>query len=73
MFSLRQISTFYSSGMISQILDIINNQLTSGQICDMHDDSHIEPDPAVVLEAHAVVSLVHGIWAKEFTWGVAKH
>lgn len=37
--------------------------IARGRICGMPNDSQIEPDPAVMLEVHAIVSLVHVMWA----------
>lgn len=45
---------------MSQILDKINNHTR----VDLWNISHVEPDPAVVLELQPTVSLVHVLWAQ---------
>lgn len=52
-----------------QILDIISDHTR----INVWYISHVEPDPAVVLELHPTVSLARAIWAQECTWGTAEH
>lgn len=53
---------------MSQILDIINDHTRR----NLWYISHVEPDPAVMLELHPTVSLVRVTWTQECTCGTAK-